>query len=197
MTTPKPVLVLGASEFGQTVRELVLACGRRFAGFIDDWHSAPEIVATHASVRASHGPERHDVALAVGYKHIVARRELAGQLRSLGYAITSLVHPEAYVAPSASVGEGAVIMARAAIDVRVRLGPLMVVWPGAIISHDCEFEGNTFVSPGAVVCGRCHIGADSFIGAGSTVVNDVAVPGGAFMKAGTLYKTSPVPTLER
>lgn len=197
MTALKPVLVLGASEFGQTVRELVVACGRRFAGFVDDWQSGPEIVATQASVCASHAPDRYDVALAVGYKHIAARRELAHHLRGLGYAITPLVHPQAYVAPSASIDEGAVVMARAAIDVRVRIGPLTVVWPGAIVSHDCAFDGNTFVSPGAVICGRCRIGADSFIGAGSIIVNDVIVPAGTFLKAGTLFKTSPAPTVER
>lgn len=196
MTAYKSVLVLGASEFGQTIRELVVACGRRFAGFIDDWHSGPEIVATQSSLRESHAPDSFDVALAVGYKHIAARRELACRLRELGYTITPLVHPQAYVAPSANVGEGAIVMARAAIDVRASLGPLTVVWPGAIVSHDCAFDGNTFVSPGVVICGRCRIGADSFIGAGAIIVNDVVVPAATFMKAGTVCKTSPEPTTD-
>lgn len=188
MEKKHPLLVYGSTEFGKVVRELVDSCGYGFAGYIDDWHTGKEIAGTLESTVVSHPPGGFCVVLAIGYKHLQARREIAVRVRDMGYRIPTLVHPRAYVASSASLAPGVMVMANACIDIRARVGPLTVVWPGAIISHDCELVGNTFVSPGAIICGHSHIGEDSFLGAGSVVVDHVAMPGQSFLKAGEVFK---------
>lgn len=190
MNDRQPILVYGSTDFGSIVRELAEACGHSFVGFIDDWHAGKDIVGTLEATCKSHPPRTCVVALAIGYKHMEARCRAAERLRDVGYRIASLVHPQAYVAPSATIGEGTLVMARAVVDVRAHLGPITVVWPGAIVSHDCILLGNTFVSPGATLCGYCKIGEDSFLGAGSIVVDHVELPKATFLKAGEVYKTS-------
>jgi sugar O-acyltransferase (sialic acid O-acetyltransferase NeuD family) len=188
MTGPKSILVYGSTEFGAVVKELAVDCGYAFAGYIDDWNQGPDVLGSLASVQVSHGPDEYDVAMAIGYKHLQARRQLADQLRSIGYSLPTLIHPAAYVAKSAHVEPGSLVMARASIDVRAQIGPLTVVWPGAIVSHDCVVVGNSFLSPGATLCGFSRIGESSFLGAGSIVVDHVELLAGSFLRAGALYK---------
>lgn len=184
VTSAKSILIYGSTEFGKVVRELVEACGYAFAGFIDDWHASAAVIGTFETVRVRHPPKDCVVALAIGYKHMQARQEVAERLFNAGYQLPPLVHPQAYVAPSASIDDGVMVMARATVDVRVHLGSLTVVWPGAIINHDCDLSGNTFVSPGVTVCGHCRIGDGSFLGAGSIVIDHVELPKATFVKAG-------------
>jgi sugar O-acyltransferase (sialic acid O-acetyltransferase NeuD family) len=188
MNDPLPVLVYGSTEFGAVVRDLAIACGHRFAGFIDDWGSGEDVLGPLTRVHVSHRPDEHVVALAIGYKHIPARKQVADRVRGLGYVLASLVHPRAYVAPNAQLDAGVMVMAGASVDVRARIGELTVLWPGAIVSHDCVIVGNSFISPGATICGHSRIGEGSFLGAGSIVVDHVALSPGSFLRAGEVFK---------
>jgi sugar O-acyltransferase (sialic acid O-acetyltransferase NeuD family) len=182
------ILVYGASEFGAVVRDLAADCGFEFAGFIDDVHPDRDgVIGDFASACVSHAPAAHAIAIAVGYRHLEARRALAARVRAAGYALPALVHPEAYVHRSAAVGAGAMVMARAIADRAARLGEATVLWPGANVSHDAAIGANTFLSPGATVCGFAVVGAGCFIGAGAVIADHRTVPDGAFVKAGSVF----------
>jgi sugar O-acyltransferase (sialic acid O-acetyltransferase NeuD family) len=183
------LLVYGSSEFGAVLRDVLADCGHDFAGFIDDIHPRnPGVVGSFAAARASHPPETHGLVLAVGYKHLAARTRLAAEARGAGYRFATLVHPQAYVHASATIGEGAVVMARAIVDRGARIGELCVLWPGVNVSHDSEVLANTFLSPGAIVCGFARVGSGCFVGAGSVVADHCAVPDASFVKAGSVYR---------
>jgi sugar O-acyltransferase (sialic acid O-acetyltransferase NeuD family) len=183
----KPVLVYGGGEFGQVVRELVIDCGRSFAGFVDDWVKGPEIVGDSKSVFARSSAEDFEIAMAIGYRHLAARLEVFQKLTAVGYRFVSLVHPAAYVSSSARIGSGVQVMARAIVDRAAAVRDLVVLWPGANVSHDCEVGRNTFISPGAVLCGRVRLGHSCFVGAGAVITDGVAVPERTSIKAATRY----------
>ncbi len=182
------LLVHGSREFGQVLRELVADCGHEFAGFIDDVHpESPGVLGGFAAVRASHPPSDFGFVLAVGYKHLEARTRILASARQAGYRLPALVHPTAHVHRTATVGEGAIVMALAVVDVRATLGEACVLWQGANVSHDSAIGANTFLSPGAIVCGHVQVGAGCFLGAGSVVADHRTVPDGAFVKAGSVF----------
>ncbi|MCS6774935.1 MAG: hypothetical protein RMJ43_13885 [Chloroherpetonaceae bacterium] len=186
----KPVLVYGAGDFGQVIRDLVAQCGYPFAGFIDDITDGPEVLGTYASVRRTHLPEEHAIAIAIGYRHLAARWQVYRRVCADGYATPALIHPRAYVRDPGAVGAGAFIMAGAIVDVGATVGELAVLWPGSNVSHHCAVGANTFLSPGAIVCGFTRVGHGCFLGAGAVVVDHMEVPPAQFIKAGTVYSAS-------
>jgi len=178
------VLVYGSRDFGKVVRHLVDDCGHTFCGYIDDHYDGDQIVGSFAEVRRMCAPsEDLGLVLAVGYRHLAARRKLLACIRDEGYRTPSLIHPKAYVASSAEIADANIVMATAVVDSCSRLGEMCVLWPGAVINHDSVLQCNCFVSPGAVVCGYANIGANTFIGANAVVVDHATVPDNTFVKA--------------
>ena len=181
----KPLLVIGASSFGQLVRALVFDCGRDCAGFVDDLNTGAGILGTCADLSGRFQPSDFDLVMAIGYSHLFARLKIYTQLRSVGYSFPGLVHPRAIVSPHSRIGHGCIVMAGANIDAFTHVEPLCVLWPGAVVSHDSRIGANTFVSPNATLCGFVDVGESTFIGAGSVVVNGSHLPPQSFVKAGT------------
>lgn len=181
------VLIFGSREFAQTVAVLVADCGHEVAGYIDDFASGPEILGKLDEVRLTHPASDFAVAIAVGYANLDARWEAWQRVRSLGYSAPALVHPRAYVAKSAHIAAGAMVMACAQVDVRACIGEIAVLWPGACISHDSTIGDNCFVSPNATVCGYVELGAHSFVGAGAAIADHTAVPAGTRIKMLSRY----------
>ncbi len=183
------LLIYGSKDFAATVAELVRHCGHEVAGMVDDYNTGPGIIGALEGVTHTHPPSAYGFAMAIGYSNIPARWAAWQRIRSAGYHAPALVHPRAYVADSARIGEGAMVMAGAIVDVRVEVGELAVVWPGACINHDTKIGANTFISPSVTLCGFAEVGAHSFIGAGSVIVNHGHVPDGGFIKMLTRYTT--------
>lgn len=182
------LLVYGSKDFGRVVKALVRHAGHDFAGFIDDFAAGPEIVGTYAQARTAFpAASGTGIVVAVGYDHLAARWALFQEIKRDGYAVPALVHDAALVNPDAKVGEGAIVMAGANVDVFSAVGELAVLWPGVIVSHDCCVGRNCFLSPGAILCGFVRTGADCFIGAGAVIADHRTVPDGTFVKAAALY----------
>lgn len=182
------LLVYGSSEFGVVVRNMVTACGHEFAGFVDDVHPHNEgVIGAFESVRITHDPKEFGIVLAVGYKHLEARRRIFEKVRVEGYVVPALIHPAAYVCEPPHVGEGSLIMARAIVDCHARIGVACVIWPGANVSHNSTIGANTFLSPNCTVCGFVTIGQGTFVGAGAVIADKRSVPEASFIKAGSVY----------
>lgn len=181
------LLIYGSREFAKTVRELAIDCGHQVAGCIDDFSVGPDVLGTFEDVRKTHPPGDYGIAIAAGYSNLPARWEAWQRVKAAGYVAPALVHPRAYLARTAHVEAGAMLMATSTVDVRARIGEITVVWPGACISHDCLIGDNCFVSPNATVCGYVELGSNSFIGAGAAIVDHCKVPDASRIKMLTRY----------
>jgi sugar O-acyltransferase (sialic acid O-acetyltransferase NeuD family) len=175
-------LIFGSKDFAETVAELADACGRRVAGFVDDFNKGAHILGTFDEIVKTHPPTRYEMVMAIGYSNLGARWSAWQKVKRAGYASEALIHPKAYVAPTAVVDEGAMVMANAVADVRSRISPLCVVWPSSCINHDSVIGSNTFLSPGAIICGNATVGSHCFIGAGAAIVDRANVPDGTYIK---------------
>ena len=183
------VLLYGSRMFAGVLRHLAADCGADVVGCIDDTPDAVGVLGPFDAVRHSHPPRNYAVVNAVGYRNLKARRAVTERILAAGYDMPSLVHPRAYIAPSASIGQGCLIMSAAHVDVGVTIEAHVVIWPGVCVSHDSIVHSNTFLSPNCTICGDCRIGADSFVGAGAVVVSHQRVPAGTFIKAAERYVT--------
>jgi sugar O-acyltransferase (sialic acid O-acetyltransferase NeuD family) len=185
------LLIYGSKEFAATVAELIRHCGHELVGMVDDYNSGSGIIGTLDAVTHSHPPSEYGIAMAIGYTNLPARWAAWKRIQLAGYSAPTLIHPRAYVADTARVGEGAVIMAGAIVDVRAEIGGITVLWPGACVNHDTKIGQNTFISPNATLCGFVNVGSHSFIGAGAVIVDHCQVPEASFIKMLTPYTGKP------
>ena len=172
------LLIYGGQEFAATASELARHCGHHVEGMVNDFNIGREIIGSLESVINSHPPGEFGIVLAIGYKRLEARWIAFQRVKAAGYSIPALIHPRAYVADSAHVSVGCMVMAGAIIDVRTSIDEAAVIWPGACINHDCNVGPNSFVSPNATLCGHVHLGANCFVGAGAAIVDHCSVQAG-------------------
>lgn len=177
------ILVYGSQEFGQVVKQLVIDGGLSCAGFIDDVFEGPEVVGPFAEAAHRFPPDEYAIVNAVGYRDLTARQRITRSICAHGYQMPSLIHRAAFVARTARIGAGCIIMAGALIDTGAVLRETVVAWPGAVVNHDAVIGDNTFLSPGCIVCGGAAVGKNCFVGAGAVIVDHAQVPDGTRIKA--------------
>jgi sugar O-acyltransferase (sialic acid O-acetyltransferase NeuD family) len=113
------------------------------------------------------------------------RRRLSEQYSLLGASFATLVHPAAYVSPSATIGAGSLIQACAHISSASTLGRGVKVNTCANITHDVIVGDFATVAPSAVLLGRTRIGPGAYVGSNATVLPGVSVGENGRVGAGT------------
>ena len=116
------------------------------------------------------------------------REALSTKFINLGYQFLTLIHPRAYVAPSAKIEDGAQIMAGALVQAQSRIGRLSVVNSGAIIEHDCSIGDHTHIAPGAILCGGVQTAEGVFIGSGAAVLENIRLGANSILAAGVTLR---------
>jgi UDP-perosamine 4-acetyltransferase len=191
------ILGLGAGGHAKVVIEALQAAGGyELVGLLDPRargavFGVPVLGDDSLLERQYHDGVRHAFIGVGGAGDTAPRRRLYELARSQGFEIVSVVHPSAVVSPSAEVGAGATILARAVVGTDVRLGEDVIVNTGAIVDHDCRVGDHVHVATGALLASGVEvgdgahvgvgvsvrqgirIGADSIVGAGAAVVDDV------------------------
>lgn len=186
------VIILGAGDHARVLAATLRESGRRVTGFID-----PD-VRLHGTqidgVRVLGGEELLDqrryraVELANGLGSIgPMRARRAGYLRfaARGFRFATVIHPRAFVAHSACLGEGAQIFAGAMIQIHAAIGSNCIVNTGAIVEHDCRVGDHSHLAPGCVLSGAVQIGASVHIGTGASVIQYIRIGDGAIVGAGS------------
>jgi len=190
-------LVWGSGGHGRVVAELARALGHRVHGFIDSTparvgHIAGPgdavVVASEEAFLASlaaGGPQPQGcTALAFGIGDNAARLARYGLASRIH--IPPLIHPSATVSPSARIGRGSVVLARAVVHTGASIGEAVIVNSGAIVEHDCVLGDGVHVSPGAVLAGGVRVGARGWIGAGAVVIQGLRIGADAVVGAGAV-----------
>lgn len=131
-------------------------------------------------------PAEHHFAVAIGGANGRDRLELSTLLRSLGLAPLTVIHPRAFVARDARVGESAQVLAMAAVCTQAVLGRCVIINTAASIDHDCRIGAGVHVAPGAHLAGEVHVGDCAFIGTGAVVLPRIRIGAHAVVGAGAV-----------
>jgi len=99
---------------------------------------------------------------------------------------TTIKHPSATIASSATIDYGTVVMAGAVINPSCKIGKHCIVNTSASIDHDCEINDFVHISPNATLCGNVMIGELSQIGAGSVIIQGVRIGKNVTIGAGSV-----------
>lgn len=153
------LLILGAGDHGHAVMETA-AAKKIFEkiSFLDDNTEIEEAIGT--CINFEYFRDEYPMAFpAFGNNEL--RKHWIEKLTAAGFIIPTLVHPEAYIAPSARIGEAVIIEAKATVSTNVQ------------IAKGCIISSNAIVDMSAVV------NEYSFVGCGATVGRQSYVPDGA------------------
>lgn len=115
-----------------------------------------------------------------------SRMRLFSLLKSLGFSLPVVVSPRAYVAKTAQIGEGTVVMHDALINACSVVGDNCIVNSKALIEHDAIIGDHCHVSTGAIVNGGAEIKLGTFYGSNAVSKQGAVIDEYAFIKAGSV-----------
>jgi sugar O-acyltransferase (sialic acid O-acetyltransferase NeuD family) len=164
------VLIVGAGGFGREVLVWARATWpgdtSRIAGFLSadarvlDGHECGlGIVGDPASYMPAAGD---GFLLAIGIPAV--RRRVAEALLARGAEFLSLIHPTAIVAPTATIGPGAILCPHALVSDAASLGRCALVNYHASLGHDASAGDYCVLSPYASLGGHARAAEDVFLG---------------------------------
>ena len=151
------LLIIGAGSFSPEVEELAGLLGYSNIAFLDDNPStafcAP-VIGTTADIAALRS--KYDTAIvALGNNN--TRIKYHEELKRCGYSIPILIHPTAYVSPTAEIAPGCIIRAKAVVSRDVKLGEATILNVGALIDHHVEIGYGCHILMGAVVRNKVKV----------------------------------------
>lgn len=186
------VLVFGAGGHAKVVADALRRNGYQIACFVDDIspNRAGEsfcgsIVVGGLNQAASLlMTDKPFAFIAIGANH--ARLTKASELTGIGFRFPLAVHPRAFVAADAVLGNGSVVCANASVGPATTIGCHAIVNTGASIDHDCTIGDGVHIGPGSVIAGYVTLGEASFVGAGAVIIDRVKVGHACTIGAGAV-----------
>lgn len=189
MAQPIPLVIVGAGGHGRSLLELV-RCGSSYQvmGLLDD-QQEPGTDVMGVSVWGPSGllrelPARgvREVHIAIG--HNPSRQALAEQAMAAGLSLATLVHPRAFVSPSAVLAAGCAVMPHACVGTQARLGLGTIVNIGAAVDHHAVVGDWGHLGANATMAGGTALGARGWLQAGSALGYGVRLPDDAAVGPG-------------
>lgn len=81
------------------------------------------------------------------------RMELYTRAKRFGFDVPVLVHPEAYVSPSAKIGEGSVVLPKAVVHTEAQVEKGCILSIGSLTEHGAILEEGVHLDCGAIIKG--------------------------------------------
>lgn len=145
------LLILGAGEYGQLVKELASECYSHIE-FLDD--KSDLAIGKLEDYKKFVGD--YEAIVAIGNNDI--RLAWIERLEEAGFVIPTLVSSRSYVSSSAVIEKGSIIEPMTVINANAKVEKGSIISSGAIVNHN------------AVVKQGCHIDCNAVVGADAVVL---------------------------
>jgi len=191
------VIIIGSGGHARVLAETLRLCGASVLGFTEKAPSPGTVDGLPILGDDSILPELllQGVTAVVGLGGVSDNRPRARayeMVKRSGMALCNVVHPSAAVSPSAVLGDGVVVLARAVVGTRATIGNNVVLNTGAQVDHDCVIGDHVHIAPGAVLSGDVSVGEYAHIGTGAVIIQGVNIGKDAVVAAGSVV-TKDVP----
>lgn len=170
----KEIFLIGVGNYTEVIIELAQDCGFEVKGLYHFDHNRtgekvlgiPIIGCTedlyHKNI------EGISFGVTMGNNRI--RNEIASKLRDLGAITPNLIHPKAFVSPSANLGQGCFIHLNAKISTNCTIGNDCVIDFNSLVAHHATLGDASYMSSIAMVGSYCTIGKRVLMGMNSLIV---------------------------
>lgn len=190
----KPLVIWGASGHAKVLREFCLELGCQLVALFDNavvpppFPDVPVLAGREGFLRWKADADRSGVAglVAIGGDRGRDRLDIQTFMRDNGIEIIRAVHPTAFVAADAVMGEGCQVLAHSVVGADVRMGDGCIVNTKASVDHECILGAGVHVAPGATLAGCVGVGSFSLVGVGAIVLPRVRIGSNAIVGAGAV-----------
>ena len=124
--------------------------------------------------------------VAIGGRFGRDRIAIQQRFRSRGLRVDSIVHPDASVCVTATLGAGTQVLAQAIVAADARVGEVCIVNHRASIDHDCVVGHGVHLAPAATLCGCVTLADNVMIGAGAVVLPRLMIGENSIVGAGAI-----------
>lgn len=166
------LLIIGAGQYGLVALEIAQAMGHfGEIAFLDDSFvdrhpeqskgSNPVVIGSTRDIE-KFADKFHYGFVAIGNPQV--RRNLTEALCSSGFTPATLIHPTAYVSPSAQLQMGSCVEPLAVVQTGATLGTATFVASGAVVRHN------------AIVGNFCHVDCNAVVESIAVVPDATKVP---------------------
>ena len=155
------LLILGSGGHGQVVREIAQAMGIfQEINHLDDNSTDSHTIGKLEDYKIFRREYGYAIA-AFGINSY--RMGWLKKLEELEYKLIPIIHPKAFLSPTAKVLEGTVIEAGALINTGVTIGKGCIIGLGSIVDHNAEIHEGCHIDSGVVVRANSIIKRESRI----------------------------------
>lgn len=91
------------------------------------------------------------------------------------FRLIKLIHPSAYVSPSAKILEGAIVGPKTILSPGCIIKKNVLLNSGSQIGHHAIIGESSIISTGAIINGKVKIGSECFVGSNSTVMQNLKI----------------------
>ena len=166
----KKLLILGAGGYGRTVFDIAqqLNSYDKIA-FLDDSSADTACVLGKCGEFLSFADDTTEMYPAFGNNE--TRMAWMNRLMENGIRVPVLVHPTAYVSPTATLFSGVTVLPKAVVNTGVMVKSGCIINIGALVDHDCVLEEGCHLAPGAIVKAENRVPASMKVEAGTVIEN--------------------------
>jgi sugar O-acyltransferase (sialic acid O-acetyltransferase NeuD family) len=100
----------------------------------------------------------------------------------------TVIDPTAYLASTATIGEGTVVTQAASVGAEATLGRATCLNTGTIVGHHARLADYAATGPGAVLCGYAALERGAFVGAGAIVNPQISIGANAVVASGSVVR---------
>ncbi|HEX8547436.1 MAG TPA: acetyltransferase [Cytophagaceae bacterium] len=171
------MLIYGNGGHAKVVKEIITSMGEKVAAIFDSGELASE-------TSLEYKPD-----LFAGEKMVVAigdnmtRKLIAEQLY---HSFGSAIHPSSIVSPSATIGEGSMILHNVVVQADASIGKHTIINTSSVVEHDCIVGDYCHIAPKGTLCGNVSIGEGSLLGAGAIVLPGISIGKWCVVGAGSV-----------
>lgn len=194
--------IYGTNGMGRELREIALLmnkhekCWERIV-FIDDTKAAGILKGCEMipfdQFEKKYSPKDIQIVIGMGepsYKEAVWKR-----VKTAGYSLATIIHPDAEIAPSAELGEGVVVRKGSIISSDSKVGNNVIIQSYVIVGHDARVGNHCQISSFTDIAGHCEIGDRVFIGLNSCVKEETTIGNDAIISMGSVVMKNVSPSI--
>ena len=171
----KNLLILGAGGFGQSIAELATLLNKwGTISFVDDrWPNQAQVghhsIIANIQNLSSLNLQNYEAIIAIGNNQI--RQKWHQLLLDLDVSLTSIIHSQAIIAPSAKIGSNVIIMAGCIVGTNSVIQDGVILNIGVLLDHDVIIESFSHLSVGVKVAGGNIVSSYSFFEVGHFIAH--------------------------
>ncbi len=187
------IVIIGASGHGLVTLEAAVAQGYEVAGFLDSFKPVGlEVLGRQVLGSPDDLPslmrKHHFAGGILAVSNNLIRSQVAVHVRRLApaFQFVTVIHPRAWVSPTATLGEGTLVLTGAIIHAACSVGEHAIVNTKASLDHESSLGDFASLLPGVTTGGGVRVGEFSCVCAGSTLSHQVKIGRHTVIGAGSL-----------